>query len=175
VPPFVATRRDETVIPLELVRSAVGRDVSTLDHEPVWGVDVARYGDDRTALAKRQANKLLEPIKSWTARDLMASVGKIKAEYDEKPYDMRPHEILIDVVGYGAGVVDRCRKLGLPVRGINVGEAASSRENCMRLRDELWFKGGEWFQDVSDSRFGNVPRRYNAAPSQELLVIRENH
>jgi putative SOS response-associated peptidase YedK len=27
--------------------------------------------------------------------------------------------------------------------------------------------------DVSDSRFGNVPRRYNAAPSQELLVIRQ--
>jgi putative SOS response-associated peptidase YedK len=29
--------------------------------------------------------------------------------------------------------------------------------------------------DVSDSRMGNVPPRYNAAPNQELLVIRENH
>ena len=29
--------------------------------------------------------------------------------------------------------------------------------------------------DVSDSRLGNIPPRYNAAPSQELLVIRENH
>ena len=29
--------------------------------------------------------------------------------------------------------------------------------------------------DVSDSRMGNVPPRYNAAPSQELLVIRQNH
>src|SRR5690348_16555783 len=28
---------------------------------------------------------------------------------------------------------------------------------------------------VSDDRMRNVPRRYNAAPSQELLVIRENH
>jgi putative SOS response-associated peptidase YedK len=28
---------------------------------------------------------------------------------------------------------------------------------------------------VSDSRMRNVPPRYNAAPSQELLVIRENH
>ena len=26
--------------------------------------------------------------------------------------------------------------------------------------------------NVSDSRLANVPRRYNAAPSQELLVIR---
>ena len=29
--------------------------------------------------------------------------------------------------------------------------------------------------NVSDSRMGNVPPRYNAAPSQELLVIRQNH
>ena len=53
------TSDDETVIPLELVLGAVGRDVSSLDYDPVWGVDVARFGDDRTALAKRQANKLL--------------------------------------------------------------------------------------------------------------------
>jgi putative SOS response-associated peptidase YedK len=29
--------------------------------------------------------------------------------------------------------------------------------------------------DVSDRRMGNVRPRYNAAPSEELLVIRENH
>jgi putative SOS response-associated peptidase YedK len=29
--------------------------------------------------------------------------------------------------------------------------------------------------EVSDSRLGNVPRRYHAAPSQDLLVIRQNH
>src|SRR5262245_58481884 len=29
--------------------------------------------------------------------------------------------------------------------------------------------------DVSDSRLGNMARRYNAAPSQDLLVIRQNH
>ena len=28
--------------------------------------------------------------------------------------------------------------------------------------------------DVNDSRMGNIRPRYNAAPSQELLVIREN-
>src|SRR5512135_219496 len=97
--------------------------------------------------AKRQKNKLLEPVKSWNAVDLMATVGKIKAEYDTTPYDLRPSEIMIDIIGLGAGVYDRCKELGLPVRSINVGEAAPSRENCARLRDELWFKGREWFQD----------------------------
>lgn len=141
------TSDDETVIPLGLVLGAVGRNVSSLDYYPVWGVDVARFGDDRTALAKRQKNKLLEPVKSWNDVDLMATVGKIKAEYDATPYDLRPREILIDIIGLGAGVFDRCKELGLPVRGINVGEAAASRDNCARLRDELWFKGREWFQD----------------------------
>ena len=141
------TSDDETVIPLELVLGAVGRNVSTLDYHPVWGVDVARFGDDRTALAKRQKNKLLEPVKSWNSTDLMATAGKIKAEYDATPYDAKPSEILVDIIGLGAGVYDRCKELGLPVRGVNVGEAAASRENCARLRDELWFKGREWFQD----------------------------
>jgi hypothetical protein len=50
-----------------LVLGAVGRNVETLDYYPIWGVDVARFGDDRTALAKRQKNKLLEPVKSWNA------------------------------------------------------------------------------------------------------------
>jgi len=68
-----------------LVLEAVGREVSSLEYYPVWGVDVARFGDDRTAVAKRQANKLLEPVKSWVSTDLMATVGKIKAEYDSTP------------------------------------------------------------------------------------------
>jgi putative SOS response-associated peptidase YedK len=29
--------------------------------------------------------------------------------------------------------------------------------------------------DVPDNRLSNIPRRYNGAPSQELLVIRQNH
>jgi len=37
----------------------------------------------------------------------MATVGKIKAEYDATPYDLRPSEIMIDVIGLGAGVYDR--------------------------------------------------------------------
>jgi hypothetical protein len=57
-------------------------------------VDVAEFGDDRTALAKRRKNKLLEPVKSWNAVDLMATAGKIKAEYDATPYDLSPSEIM---------------------------------------------------------------------------------
>ena len=97
------TADDETVIPLELVMSAVDRSVSSLEYYPVWGVDIARFGDDRTAIAKRQANRLLEPIKHWSGTDLMVTAGKIKAEYDEHQYDCRPSEILIDALVLALG------------------------------------------------------------------------
>ena len=145
------TANDETVIPLELVIGAVGRDVASLEYYPVWGVDVARFGDDRTALAKRHATKLLEPVQSWNGLDTMQVVGLIKNEYESTALNLRPSEIMIDVIGVGSGVYDRCKEQGLPVRAINVSEAAATRENCMRLRDELWFKGREWFQDRSCS------------------------
>lgn len=138
---------DDAVIPLTLVEAAVKRDVVHLKNfAPVWGVDVAWMGDDRSALAKRQCNRLLEPVKFKRGHDPMQVAGWIKNEYDETPYDEQPGEILVDIIGIGAGVVARLRELGLPVRGINVGEAASGSERYMRLRDELWWKGREWFE-----------------------------
>lgn len=140
------TADDQTVIPLELMTAARFRDIVTPNVYPVWGLDVARYGDDSTALCKRKANRLLEPIKEWHQKDTMQVAGLIKAEYEKTHPDERPIEILIDVIGLGAGVVDRLNELGLPVTGINVGESPAAEDRYMRLRDEIWFKGREWFQ-----------------------------
>ena len=38
--------------------------------------------------------------------------------------------------------------MGLPVRGVNVAESPSAKEQFMRLRDELWFRAREWFADL---------------------------
>lgn len=46
----------------------------------------------------------------------------------------------------GAGVVDRLVEIDLPARGINVAESSSMSDRYMRLRDELWFKCREWFE-----------------------------
>lgn len=146
---------DDAVIPLGLIEAAVGRDVSQTDMATVWGLDVARFGDDTTALAKRKGNVLTEPVKEWRKLDLMQTVGRIVKEYHETPLEKRPGAINVDVIGLGAGVVDRLRELKLPVRGINVGEAAAIEEKrFMRLRDELWFKARDWF----DARDCCIPR-----------------
>ena len=139
------TASDETVIPLELVLSAKGRDVETTKFVPVWGVDIARHGDDRCALAKRRGNTLLEPVMWWSGVDLTVSAGKIRRMWEDCPLDDRPSEILIDSIGLGAGVLDMLSEAGLPVRGVNVAETPSASDQYARLRDELWFKGREWF------------------------------
>jgi hypothetical protein len=138
---------DDSVIPYWHVEAATKRDVEPIENiRPVWGLDVARFGDCKTALAKRQGNVQLEPIKTWKKRDTMEVAGLIAREYEETPLDMQPSEIMVDAIGVGAGVVDRLREMGLPARGINVGEAASGRKDMGRLRDELWWRCREWFE-----------------------------
>jgi hypothetical protein len=69
------TTDDDTLIPLELVEAARTRDVSLTERlMPVWGLDVARYGDCETALVKRQGNTILS-TQSWRKRDLMEVAG----------------------------------------------------------------------------------------------------
>lgn len=132
------------VIPLHVVESAVLRDIKPVG-DYVWGVDVARFGEDRSVLAKRQGNTVHEPPKEWTGLDTMEVAGRIKNEWDNTEDAKKPHTIFIDSIGIGAGVVDRLKELGLPAYGVNVAESPSSKDEYARLRDELWFRGREWF------------------------------
>lgn len=139
------TADDDVVIALELVESARGRDVETSSVLPYWGVDVGRFGDDSSALAKRKGNRLLEPVKEWSGKDTMQTAGIIHREWLDTPEPLRPVSIFVDVIGLGAGVVDRLVEMELPAVGINVAESASADDRFVRLRDELWFAGKDWF------------------------------
>lgn len=130
------------VIGLDVIEPATVRDVVAFGDE-VWGVDVARFGDDLSALAKRRGNTLTEKIKVWGGKDTMQTAGLVKLEYDNAK--VKPKAIYVDVIGLGAGVVDRGKELGLPVIGINVAESPAVEAQYMRLRDELWFRARDWF------------------------------
>jgi phage terminase large subunit len=135
---------DDTVIPLDLVRAAIDRDVAlTTEQAIVWGLDVARFGGDNSALCKRQGNTVLD-IKTFKSMDLMQLCGAVKAEYDTSTFENKPQEILVDVIGLGSGVVDRLAEQNLPVRGVNVAEAPSTKKNYLNLRAELWFAIKDW-------------------------------
>lgn len=137
---------DDTIIPFHLIEAATNRDIVLDEGAPVvWGLDVARFGTDKTALAKRQGNVVTE-VSRWQGLDLMQTTGRVKAEYDGLPSNLRPREIMVDVIGMGGGVVDRLRELGLPVRGVNVAESPSMGDTYVNLRAELWFKVRGWLE-----------------------------
>jgi phage terminase large subunit len=138
---------DNTIIPFELVESAAAREIVVPeDAEVVWGLDVARFGDDVSCLTQRSRYSV-DWENEYKNLDLMALVGRVHEQYNSLMPSQRPTEILVDVIGVGAGVVDRLRELGLPARGINVGESASMKEAYMNLRAELWFKAREWLEE----------------------------
>ena len=149
------TSEDNAVISLDLVEAAVAREVDVTEGRAmVWGLDVARFGDDRCALVKRRGNTVTEVPRTWRHRDLMETCGIVMREFLETPDYHRPTAINCDVIGIGAGVVDRLREQGMPVFGVNVGEVSSVPDRYMRLRDELWWKAREWFM----ARDCKIPR-----------------
>ena len=160
---------EDAVIPLALIEEAVARQVNQVDGHMVWGLDVARFGSDRSSLAKRMENTLTEPIKAWRGKDLMQLCGIVVAEYNKMKSWEIPKEILIDSIGLGAGVVDRLMELGLPARGINVAETPSIQTRFNRLRDELWWKTREWF----DERNTHIPNQDELIA--ELAMPRYNY
>lgn len=138
---------DDTVIPMELLDLAVQRDVKPTEFQPlVWGLDVARFGSDSSALCKRRGNTVTEPIRVWRNLDLMQLTGAVVAEWEALIPSERPAEILVDSIGLGAGVVDRLRELGLPARGINVSESPALGMTYRNLRAELWHKAKAWLE-----------------------------
>jgi phage terminase large subunit len=167
---------DDTIIPFELMQMSLTRDVKATNVKPIWGVDVARFGSDKSALAKRQGNVLLEPVKEWAGLDTMQVVGRVVAEWFATPASMRPETIVVDSIGLGAGVVDRLIELKLPARGVNVSESPALKEKFRNLRAELWFEAREWFtrRDCSlgnDAKLGNelIMVRYKIADSSGKL------
>lgn len=138
----------DSFISKDTVLSAFARDITPHENEiRLWSVDPARFGDDGTALAKRHGRKVYKPVRK-TGLDTMQVAGWIKNEFDSVPQHQRPREILIDVIGIGAGVYDRLNEQGLPVRAVNVAESPTVSNKYMRLRDEVWGRT----KDALDSR-----------------------
>lgn len=132
------------------VQEATERDVKIdFNTDGILGVDVARFGSDRSALCMRRG-PVVEEIMAWEKKDLMETTGKVIAYIAAMPEEHRPREINVDGIGLGAGVADRlaevCSERGWPivVNSINVAEAATLDERAYKLKDEIWLKARDW-------------------------------
>jgi hypothetical protein len=162
---------EDTIIPRELMELALTRDVQPLQVKPIWGLDVARsLTGDKSALAKRQGNVLLEKTQAWSIPDTMQIVGRVKHEWDHTHPPQRPSHICVDAIGYGAGVADRLREMGLPALAINVSESSPLHpEHYANLKAELWYKALDWFT----ARDSNLLADHELG--EQLVVVQKDY
>ena len=140
---------EDTLIPLRLIEAAVNREIvdllpeesektseeeSEVKTQVEIGVDVARFGSDRTVICVRKGPRVLS-LSSYQRQDTMATAGAVaKAIADHEPGAVR-----IDEIGIGAGVVDRLREQGLKhIVGANVSARASNSEQFLNARAEIF-------------------------------------
>ena len=121
-------------------------------HDPlVMGVDVARFGDDRSVIRFRRGRdgRSIPPIKlrGVDTMQLAARVVDENARY-------RCAAIFIDGGGVGGGVVDRCRQLGLQVTEVQFGgksdRAMLGDDGAVvyaNKRAEMWGNMRQWLRN----------------------------
>jgi phage terminase large subunit len=141
----------DTLIPLAWVLNAVerwkdvteqlkqGRDVP-LGPDKQLGVDVARFGVDRTARTYRQG-AYVHWQRVTQQESLMQTAGRVANDLTEQKMPCN-----VDVIGLGAGVVDRLKELHYDVYGVNVAEKATDAERFANLRAEGYWRLRERFE-----------------------------
>ena len=128
------TEADDTLIPLAWIEASMEREAPDGMVPVELGVDVARFGSDKTVIATRCGPRVL-PLQVYAKQDTMETTGHAIIEYKER----QATAIKVDVIGMGAGVVDRLAEQQYPVYGINVAESPRDPERFSDLRSELWW------------------------------------
>lgn len=130
-------------IPLELVEEAVARRLPPEAYEgfPITiGVDVARYGADKTVFTLRQGPKLIL-IETHQGIDTQKT-GMRAAQFINKH---SPDGVFIDDVGIGAGVTDYLMHAGFrEVMGVNGSRKSRYPDLHRNMRGDCWEDMKEW-------------------------------
>jgi hypothetical protein len=126
---------EDSVIPLRWVEAANERwlewDAAGRPDLPgphVDGVDVARSGEDKTVIAIRRGPVLVE-LRRSSKEDTMQTAGRVKAHLDTDP----DATAVVDVIGIGAGVLDRLREQGAKAVGFNASSGTKRRDASNEL------------------------------------------
>lgn len=133
---------DDTLIPLAWIEAAQQRWQALAPGEPIeLGVDVARYGSDTTVIMLRQGSRA-EIVTQLRGQNTMEIAGRtIEALRKTKATVAK-----VDVIGIGAGVVDRLEEQRYPVQEMNSSEAAYDNERFVNKRAEWYWALRERFQ-----------------------------
>ena len=141
-----------TLLGVDEVNQAMQRDVDSSQDKICrkLGVDVARFGDDKTIIFPRQGLIAFMPIEMRNAR-----TNEIAARITEVKDKWKTDGVYIDDTGgYGGGVCDSLVQSGYSPNPINMsGKASDSRYHNKRA--EMWFRMAEWIK--SGGALPNTP------------------
>lgn len=145
---------DMQLIPVDIVEQAMARTLEPsmfANYPKMLGVDVARFGDDRSVILRRQGTKVWKPC-VYREIDTMTLVGYVADE----ARDFGAATVFVDGVGMGGPVVDRLRQLGMTVVDVQAGAQAVRKNEYLNLRAELWARMRDWVKGEVD-----LPEGYN--------------
>jgi len=154
------TASEHGLIPFQWLRAAQQRavDNGTVDHaEKRVGVDVARSGDDATVFLLREGPEVKE-IEEHRNFDTMETVGRLILFVDK--YKVPWGNVCVDVIGIGAGVVDRLKEQGLRVKDINFAASARDPTKYANLRAECYWRLREALQPDATAPLA-IPAKYS--------------
>lgn len=148
------------VIPLSWIEKAQDRWVTTeVKGQPILGVDVARGGMDKSAVAVRIDNKIIEvfPFSGLDTQQLAGEVIKIYREVDARIAN-------VEVNGMGYGVVDELKNhKDIHYSEVNVStksELLDKKGNRLyaNLRAEMWWSLRSALDPKGDTLLALPPR-----------------
>lgn len=131
------------------VEAAMGKHLRAETYE--WaqkriGVDVARFGDDRTVLFPRQGLAAFEPIVMRHPRNSAVSVD-IASRVMAKKFEWKSEtEFFDDTVGWAHGAVDVMRSQGHSPYAVQFDNKHTSDPRYFNLRAEMWMKMADWIK-----------------------------
>jgi len=109
----------------------------------VLGVDVARFGEDRSVLFPRQGRAAFKPtvFRELSEVDLCGQVALYASRW-------KPDAIFVDGTGgHGSGLIDLLRALNVRgVHEINFSSKAIQSDRYLNRRAEMWWKMADWIK-----------------------------
>lgn len=168
-----ASSDEDSIIPLPWVEAAIERfhqlpeQDDNIDPLASVGVDVARTGADRTVVALRYGHAIRE-MRHYGKQGTMDTAGRVLAILERHHFPARQISAVVDVIGIGAGVVDRLLETTKElVVGFNASEKTDRRDRSGELgfsnkRAAAWWNLREMLDPDSDHGV--------ALPPDDLLI-----
>lgn len=135
---------DKAILSRIDVRNAMEREILQPEGGLFIGVDVARFGDDRTCIFMRKGMKVIKHKvgKKW---DNVRVANEVWTMANHDP----TVTISVDGTGVGSGVVDVLRALGVTrLNDVSFGGSSRQPDKYTSKADDLWFDFKEIIDEV---------------------------